>query len=151
MFLWSDRDGNFGADSDLSIAKHDADTDRTGFDRTKQPGSGRVYRLVEHDLERIHPPESDDERAERHERLAIQHWQEFTRLTGREPERSAPTLTAEDLRELQRALDTWRKAAEQIQIDGYASGHNAGRSAGIRVMNILDRLDAEGKLGRSGR
>lgn len=175
------------------------------FDLVSVPYPDRTeesYRASLHDLERIHPPESDDERAQRHERLAMEHWQEFERLTGKEPERpitlsaddkarlkyaldctvavlqherasggtvnsepteyvrtveklsrgvsetinrliespftlSAPSLTAEDLRELQRLMDEWQDSGAD--------------DVAWAAMAHLRYLDAEGKLGRSER
>lgn len=77
--------------------------------RRRWPQMDIVWQFVPHDLERIHPPESDDERAQRHERLALYHWQEFTRLTGKEPEQRKPDgavrLDADDKARLKYAQD----------------------------------------------
>ncbi len=68
--------------------------------------AGVVVFEVEHtDLERVHPPESVDEAAQRHERLWIHHFTEYQRLTGKEPRDHG--LSADDLRCLGQAAAEW--------------------------------------------
>lgn len=79
----------------------------------------------------------------RFEAMAADSWKQ-NRHKLDEPAPPRDGLTAEDLRELQRALDEWRRS--DTRIDDYAE-IEASQSA----MRLLDRLDAQGKLGRAGR
>ena len=96
-YIAIDRDGQWTSEEHQENALYFARTDRDGKDA--RDDAGQIY-LVEpaniSDLPRIHPPESDDEALQRHERLWQYHFAECVRLAGKEPRWPEP---GEEVRE----------------------------------------------------